>query len=81
MSVAGTIALVDRIGQCPECEYALDGLPDEGSCPECGFSYDASMWSIRGLDVRRRRMFVKFVVSPVVLAFALALLPICMGFP
>src|SRR4051812_13894108 len=25
---------------CPDCDYALAGLPPEGVCPECGRPYD-----------------------------------------
>src|SRR5712672_2511371 len=25
---------------CPDCDYALAGLPAEGVCPECGRAYD-----------------------------------------
>lgn len=56
---------------CPECEYPLRGLAGAGACPECGFPYDASTWSVRCIDVRRRRRFGRLVVVPVVLAFAL----------
>ncbi len=24
---------------CPQCQYNLNNLPDQGACPECGFSY------------------------------------------
>lgn len=27
--------------RCPECGYALAGLPTAGRCPECGWAYDA----------------------------------------
>lgn len=29
-----------RLDACPECGYALRGLPAEGTCFECGFDYD-----------------------------------------
>jgi hypothetical protein len=44
-----------RLRSCPQCEYALEGLPDEGVCPECGFRYDRSIIIVRcqGRDVSR----------------------------
>lgn len=29
--------------ECPECRYALTGLPADHRCPECGFEYDGRM--------------------------------------
>lgn len=29
-----------RLSTCPDCGYALAGLPDVGTCPECGSAYD-----------------------------------------
>jgi len=44
-----------RLRSCPQCEYALQGLPDEGVCPECGYRYDRSIIIVRcqGRDVSR----------------------------
>lgn len=32
-----------RLAHCPQCDYSLEGLPDEGICPECGRHYDQSI--------------------------------------
>lgn len=36
------------VDECPECGYALSGLPDAGVCPECGHDYDQSMLVLHG---------------------------------
>ena len=37
-----------RLAACPECGYALDGLPDDGRCPECGRAYDRAELTLFG---------------------------------
>ena len=36
-----------RLENCPQCEYSLQGLPEEGICPECGWSYDRGAVIVR----------------------------------
>ena len=36
-----------RLENCPQCEYSLTGLPDEGICPECGWAYDRGAVIVR----------------------------------
>jgi len=36
-----------RLTNCPQCEYSLTGLPDEGICPECGWAYDRGAVIVR----------------------------------
>jgi hypothetical protein len=38
---------------CPECDYALDGLPSAGKCPECGHTYDSNCLIFRGYQAGR----------------------------
>ncbi len=37
-----------RLQICPACDYALAGLPPEGTCPECGGQYDQSLIVLDG---------------------------------
>lgn len=37
-----------RPSHCPQCDYALDGLPAAGICPECGRAYDGEFKILRG---------------------------------
>lgn len=40
------------IDNCPKCDYALAGLPDQYRCPECGIDYDreaVAFWDRRRL--------------------------------
>jgi hypothetical protein len=55
MSEGGTPAAIETnpaanrlVDECPECGYALIGLPDAGVCPECGQDYDQSMLVLHG---------------------------------
>lgn len=57
-------AIVDRT--CPECGYALTGLPTR-TCPECGFNFDPTVLKWRSRHAQRRR----WLVSLMVMAFAL----------
>lgn len=34
--------------RCPQCDYDLTGLPDEGRCPECGYTYTRSHVLLHG---------------------------------
>jgi hypothetical protein len=38
-----------QLPQCPECGYALQGLPDVGNCPECGEAYDRGWIVLHGI--------------------------------
>lgn len=38
---------------CPQCRYALSGLPAEYRCPECGLRYDAACMRLRASNVRK----------------------------
>src|SRR5688572_3267499 len=37
-----------RLENCPQCGYALAGLPAAGICPECGTAYDQSTVVLHG---------------------------------
>ena len=39
---------------CPDCGYALTGLPPAGRCPECGIPYDETMLVIYGYGAGQR---------------------------
>jgi len=39
------------MSHCPQCDYALEGLPEQGVCPECGTSYDRNNLVLRGLPM------------------------------
>src|SRR5262245_1661828 len=45
---------------CPHCDYAWNGLPQEGICPECGRPYDQSHTIIRCLP--RGNLWVSGVI-------------------
>src|SRR5213593_3772014 len=36
-----------RLSFCPQCDYSLIGLPEEGICPECGYRYDQTYTIVR----------------------------------
>ena len=40
---------------CPDCGYALTGLPPAGRCPECGIPYDDTMIVIYGFGAGARQ--------------------------
>ena len=69
-NVASTTEEPRGLGRCPECDYSFSGLPFQGKCPECGFQYDKSMWSIRGVDLHRRRKYAKWASVPIAIALA-----------
>jgi len=37
-----------RLAFCPQCDYSLRGLPEEGICPECSRKYDQTFIILRG---------------------------------
>lgn len=37
-----------ELTQCPNCDYSLTGLPEEGVCPECGSRYDQQFVILQG---------------------------------
>ena len=39
-----------RLPNCPQCDYALQGLPPAGRCPECGFEYDEQTFVLKGMS-------------------------------
>jgi hypothetical protein len=44
------------LGNCPFCDYPLEGLPIEHTCPECGQSFDRR-WVVFGGIRNRRRLW------------------------
>jgi hypothetical protein len=42
-----------RLGECPSCGYALEGLAPQGRCPECGGRYDQSAVVLHGYAAGR----------------------------
>jgi hypothetical protein len=64
---------------CPDCDYALAGLPAEGVCPECGRAYDQETVVIFGLGAgvhaslahTPRRHAVAQIICAIVCPFAI----------
>lgn len=47
--------------RCPQCDYTLEGLPDNHHCPECGFAYRSKSFQV----FRERQYFWAYVAMPV----------------
>ena len=46
---------------CPECGYALTGLPAAGRCPECGWEYGTEIVLFAPLDVAASQRIISIV--------------------
>jgi hypothetical protein len=69
---------------CPECGYALRGLPAKSTCPECGFEYDQSVVVLYGWPTGHRAYITLSraeisIVLLVVATFACAALLVLSG--
>ncbi len=57
---------VERLSECPACDYDLRGLPIDHRCPECGFYFDNNTHVWRP-GVHRATYWIICILSLVVL--------------